>query len=284
MAPFIPNGKPPVTQVIGPENQPVKKNNRMAKIVLSLALASSAAVVAPNLEASAATEYATSHIVQKGDTMYSIAKKHGIFVEQLMAANFTKNTKIIIGQKLMIPHKTHMWFGNMENLDNRQHRVVKGDTLYNISKRTGVSIATIKSINNLKSDVIRIGQILNIYPDNGVRHLEHATYVVKSGDTKYTLQKMFGNAITLPSGTLRILQELPIKGEILQITTEEPFGLADGRVIEVKSGGKYYAINLYQGNERIQHLADRHDLRLTFTVVRVGERYELVSYAVQEMN
>ena len=106
---------------------------------------------------------------------------------------------------------------------------------------------------------------------------------MKSGDTKYTLQSKFGNTIALPSGTLQVLQELKVTGEVLEITIEEPFGLADGRVIEVKVDNDYYAINLYQGNAPIQHLADRNDLKLTFTVVRVDQRYEMVSYAVQEL-
>ena len=200
-----------------------------------------------------------------------------------MAANFTTSTKIIVGQKIAIPHKDQQWSGNQENLDDRNYRVVKGDTLYSISKRTGVSIDSIKRLNNLTSDIIKIGQILTLYPDVGVIHRTSASYTVKSGDTKYTLRNKFGNTITLPSGTLQVLQELKVSGEVLEITTEEPFGLADGRVIEVKVGNDYYAINLYQGNAPIEHLANRDDLRLTFTVVRVGQRYEMVSYAVQEL-
>ncbi|MGB6408345.1 MAG: LysM peptidoglycan-binding domain-containing protein [Planococcus donghaensis] len=255
----------------------------MAKILLSFALVSSAALAGPVSTPSAATEVASYYIVKKGDTFYSIAKKYGLVVEQLMAANFTTSTKIIVGQKIAIPHKDQPWSGNQENLDDRNYQVVKGDTLYSISKRTGVSIDSIKRLNHLTSDIIKIGQILTLYPDTGVINRTSASYTVKSGDTKYTLRNKFGNTITLPSGTLQILQKLKVSGEVLEITTEEPFGLADGRVIEVKVGNDYYAINLYQGNAPIEHLANRTDLRLTFTVVRVGPRYEMVSYAVQEL-
>ncbi|MDE0582353.1 LysM peptidoglycan-binding domain-containing protein [Planococcus sp. A6] len=260
-----------------------KGKKRLSKVLLSFALVSSAAAAGPIMSPSAATEVASYYIVQKGDTFYSIAKKYGLVVEQLMAANFTTSTKIIVGQKLAIPHKTQPWSGNQEDLNARNYQVVKGDTLYSISKRTGVSIDSIKKMNNLTSDLIIIGQVLTLYPDVGVIERTSATYYVKSGDTKYTLRNKFGNTITLPSGELQVLQPLKITGKVLELTTEEPFGLADGRVIEVKVGNDYYAVNLYQGNEPIQHLADRNDLRLTFTVVRVGERYEMVSYAVQEL-
>ncbi|MFP3357163.1 LysM peptidoglycan-binding domain-containing protein [Planococcus sp. SIMBA_143] len=271
---------PPANQK---EPRTPKGKKRLSKVLLSFALVSSAAAAGPILSPSAATEVASYYIVQKGDTFYSIAKKYGLVVEQLMAANFTTSTKIIVGQKIAIPHKTQPWSGNQEDLNARNYQVVKGDTLYSISKRTGVSIDSIKKMNNLTSDLIMIGQVLTLYPDVGVIERTSATYYVKSGDTKYTLRNKFGNTITLPSGELQVLQPLKITGKVLELTTEEPFGLADGRVIEVKVGNDYYAVNLYQGNEPIQHLADRNDLRLTFTVVRVGERYEMVSYAVQEL-
>lgn len=273
----------PVPPAKKKELQTPKGKKRLSKVLLSFALVSSAAAAGPIMSPSAATEVASYYIVQKGDTFYSIAKKYGLVVEQLMAANFTTSTKIIVGQKLAIPHKTQAWSGNQEDLNARNYRVVKGDTLYSISKRTGVSIDSIKKMNNLTSDLIMIGQVLTLYPDVGVIHKTSATYYVKSGDTKYTLRNKFGKTVTLPSGELQVLQPLKISGEVLEITTEEPFGLADGRVIEVKVGNDYYAVNLYQGNAPIQHLADRNDLRLTFTVVRVGERYEMVSYAVQEL-
>lgn len=273
----------PVPPAKKKEPQTPKGKKRLSKVLLSFALVSSAAAAGPVISPSAATEVASYYIVQKGDTFYSIAKKYGLVVEQLMAANFTTSTKIIVGQKIAIPHKTQPWSGNQEDLNTRNYQVVKGDTLYSISKRTGVSIESIKRMNNLTSDLIMIGQILTLNPDVGVIHRTSATYYVKSGDTKYTLRNKFGNTITLPSGELQVLQPLKISGEVLEITTEEPFGLADGRVIEVKVGNDYYAVNLYQGNEPIQYLADRNDLRLTFTVVRVGERYEMVSYAVQEL-
>lgn len=273
----------PVPPANKKETQTPKGKKRLPKVLLSFALVTSAAAAGPVMSPSAATEVASYYIVQKGDTFYSIAKKYGLVVEQLMAANFTTSTKIITGQKIAIPHKTQTWSGNQEDLSSRNYQVVKGDTLYSISKRTGVSIDSIKRMNNLTSDLIMIGQTLTLYPDVGVIHRTSTTYYVKSGDTKYTLRNKFGNTITLPSGELQVLQPLKVSGEVLEITTEEPFGLADGRVVEVKVGDDYYAINLYQGNEPIQYLADRNDLRLTFTVVRVSERYEMVSYAVQEL-
>lgn len=76
------------------------------------------------------------------------------------------------------------------------HTVVAGDTLWSISKKYNVSIDTIKSLNNLTTDMIRIGQILKL-KDTVVRPAPvtswpAVTYVVQPGDYVSTLAKKFG--------------------------------------------------------------------------------------------
>lgn len=53
-------------------------------------------------------------------------------------------------------------FKKVENMSLVQHVVVKGDTLYNISKRYGLTVEELKKINALASNEINIGQELNI--------------------------------------------------------------------------------------------------------------------------
>lgn len=56
------------------------------------------------------------------------------------------------------------------------HYVVKGDTLYNIAKRTGSSVTAIKSANGLSSNVISLGQSLVIPGTNRVVNVESYNY------------------------------------------------------------------------------------------------------------
>jgi flagellum-specific peptidoglycan hydrolase FlgJ len=53
-------------------------------------------------------------------------------------------------------------FKKVENMSLSQHIVVKGDTLYNISKRYGLTVEELKKINELGSSNISIGQALSI--------------------------------------------------------------------------------------------------------------------------
>ncbi|MDC3415979.1 C40 family peptidase [Aquibacillus salsiterrae] len=46
------------------------------------------------------------------------------------------------------------------------YSVKAGDTLWGISKKTGVSVTNLKKINSLSSDVIRIGQVLKLTSDS----------------------------------------------------------------------------------------------------------------------
>lgn len=55
------------------------------------------------------------------------------------------------------------------------HRVVKGDTLWDLSRKYKTSVDNLKKLNNLKSDVLQIGQKLIVYTAS--------YYTVKSGDT-----------------------------------------------------------------------------------------------------
>ena len=53
-----------------------------------------------------ASNAVAAHTVKKGDTLYSIAKKYGVSVEQIAKANNIKDNKIAIGAILTIPLKT----------------------------------------------------------------------------------------------------------------------------------------------------------------------------------
>ena len=90
------------------------------------------------------------YIVQKGDTLWSIANKYKTTVNKLKDINNLSSNLIVIGQKLLIPSNI------------KEYIVQKGDTLYSISRKFNTTITDIININNLKSTTIQIGQKLLI--------------------------------------------------------------------------------------------------------------------------
>ena len=80
--------------------------------------------------------------VQKGDTLFSIAKRHGMSVEELRAYNTGLTASLNIGQKISIPGSAQTKASAQKTI---VHIVKKGDTLYSIGRNYNVSV---KEINN----------------------------------------------------------------------------------------------------------------------------------------
>ena len=123
--------------------------------------------VTPQAPETAATEY----VVVQGDNFSKIAKKFGVTVKAIEAANpGIEPTKLHIGQKLSIPAAT----GNMAapapggmapagaTGGEAMYTVKSGDTLTQIAKTYGTTVKAIESENNLTTTKIIVGQKLKI--------------------------------------------------------------------------------------------------------------------------
>lgn len=92
----------------------------------------------------------TTYTVSKGDTLYNIAKKYNVSVDNLKVFNNLTSNNLSIGQILQIP----------TNSSNATYIVKKGDTLYSIAKKYNTTVDTIKSLNNLTNNSLSINQTL----------------------------------------------------------------------------------------------------------------------------
>lgn len=99
---------------------------------------------------------AATHVVQKGDSLWSISQNYGTSVQQLKALNNLNGDLIYPNQALHISAEE-----KTENQD-QIYRVVKGDSLWKISNKYGVSVPDLKAWNNLASDIIHPGQSLAV--------------------------------------------------------------------------------------------------------------------------
>jgi LysM repeat protein len=101
------------------------------------------------------------YIVQRGDTLSSIARRFRLSLAALMAANnITDANRIFIGQVLVIRGGTP----GAPSAGPRIHVVVRGDVLSRLARTYGTTVAQIKLWNNLKSDLIYVGQRLIVGP------------------------------------------------------------------------------------------------------------------------
>ena len=136
------------------------------------------------------------YIVQKGDTLWNISKKLDTSVDEIKRLNNLNSNLLYIGQVLKVPS-----FMTAED-SNIIYVVKSGDNLYNIAKAYNTTVNDIKSFNNLSSDKLSIGQIIKIpestsivTPSEDDVINEESVYVVKKGDTLYSIAKMFNTTV-----------------------------------------------------------------------------------------
>ena len=148
------------------------------------------------------------YTVKSGDSLWSISKKFGVSVDEIKQLNNLSGNLLNIGQNLLIPKKE-------EVSNTNTYTVQKGDTLYNIAKKFETNVDTLKSINNLTTDSLSIGQILKIPSD--VINDNFNTYIVQKGDTLYGIAQKFNTTVdkikklnNLTTNNLSIGQSLKI--------------------------------------------------------------------------
>ncbi|MFA7471482.1 MAG: LysM peptidoglycan-binding domain-containing protein [Spirosomataceae bacterium] len=119
------------------------------------------------VEATTAAEYYT---VVRGDTYYSVSRRYGLTVTELLELNQLKiSDKLLVGKKLLVkpgstttsaaPAKTATAPAKPQNV---VHTVRRGETLSSISRRYGVTVQQLIQHNSLKGSGIMAGQKLKI--------------------------------------------------------------------------------------------------------------------------
>ncbi|MBS3784795.1 MAG: LysM peptidoglycan-binding domain-containing protein [Anaerolineae bacterium] len=125
-------------------------------LTLGLILALMLTAVAPAL-----AESSIVHVVRPGDNLFRIGLRYGVTVDALVAANGLRNANYIwVGQKLIVPS------GNYPDPDapsSRVHTVRRGENLYRIALRYGISYQALASANDIVNpNHIYVGQHLRI--------------------------------------------------------------------------------------------------------------------------
>lgn len=103
------------------------------------------------------------HIVQPGETMYSISRLYDVSVASIKKWNELESIDLSIGQKLVIKRKTKIEneIKNNRSTSNAEIHVVEAsETLYSISRTYGVALEDLKKWNELEGNEISIGQEL----------------------------------------------------------------------------------------------------------------------------
>jgi len=143
------------------------------------------------------------YVVKKGDTLWDLAVSNNTSVKAIKDLNNLTSDSLKIGQQLLIPNYSNSSVKNSEN----SYIVKKGDTLWDIAKKYNISVSELKTLNNLNTNLLKIGQVLKLPSQN--------IYIVKKGDSLWKIAKENNTTINdlikinnLKNTTLQIGQKL----------------------------------------------------------------------------
>ncbi|WP_353684283.1 LysM peptidoglycan-binding domain-containing protein [Thermodesulfovibrio sp. 3907-1M] len=102
--------------------------------------------------------FAQTYAVKRGDSIYKIAKKFNVSVDEIKKVNNLKSNKLQTGMKLQIPEKNNKITKKSQQTD--YHIVKKGETLFRIAKKYNISVEELKRLNGLNSNKLSTGQKL----------------------------------------------------------------------------------------------------------------------------
>lgn len=135
------------------------------------------------------------YIVQRGDSLYSLALKYNTTVDKLRKLNNLNTNTLTIGQILVLPIET--------DIDEYDIYVVKkGDSLWSISRKFNIDINDLIELNNLKDLTLQVNQ--SILVPKQQENIETDLYIVKKGDTLWSIS----NKLNIPVQTLKELNNL----------------------------------------------------------------------------
>ncbi len=201
---------------------------------------------------SAKTQEYAIYKVKKGDTLYSIAEKFGVDVQELKSFNNLKSEKIIEGQELKIPAKGTAKKQKKETQEYGTYVVQKGAKLEHIAKKLGVSQRELEELNpELKGKWLTKGTVVKVPKQEQKKEKREGSYTVykikKGGRLEHVAERL-----GVPKEELERLNP-ELKGKWLSAGTEVKVPVKTERK-ELKVPYKTYVV---QRGAKLEHVAKK---------------------------
>ena len=138
-----------------------------------------------------------SHIVQGGDSLWSLASKYDTEVKIIKKINYLNNDLLSINDTLLIPLSKSK---SNNFIPYEMYIVSEGDTLWSIAKEYNIEIRDLSRMNSIdENSYLQLGQQLSIGNKNIHRNMESKKrtilYSVKQGDNLFKISELFDVSI-----------------------------------------------------------------------------------------
>lgn len=181
------------------------------------------------------------HEVEAGETIFGLSRRYGASVDEIKRASSLSENTLSIGQILSVPIGQAASMPEVDTLDNYlTHEVTTGETLYGISRQYGLTVAELKTLNDMADNALELGTLLivgqksvnnEILDDSAddtsgeveliADSLPGNVHIVGAGETIYSIARRYGvdvqelrEANKLTSNNISIDQRLTIPFEI----------------------------------------------------------------------
>lgn len=144
----------------------------------------------PNVNYNTETIYYT---VKRSDTLSAIASRYGTTVQEIAQINGIQNVNLIYpGQVLKIVTNSNIHGSETNGVGKTYYTIKRGDTLWRISRRYGISVQNIVEWNNIQNpNLIYPGQRLILYGNYSSSDRGNVYYTVQRGDTLWRIARRY---------------------------------------------------------------------------------------------
>lgn len=180
-------------------------------------------------------EESFSYKIQKGDTLYSLARKYDTKVELIKDINGLSSNNLRTGETIVIPGDGYVKSSPEPAGEPVVYKIRKGDTLGRIAQKFGVSVQSIRRANNINGNIIRAGSTMLI-PSTETRTID---YRVQKGDSLSYIARTHGSRVDLIKKANRLNSNSIYAGQILSLPVVRPGSASEGYIAKsYKDPGK----------------------------------------------
>ena len=165
-------------------------------------------------------------------------------IDNQTEAEYLKNNTESIGEAIVIALADYLNINYTPTTGSNYYIVKKGDSLYSIANANNTTVSDLKTLNNLTTNTLSIGQVLKL-PTSTIEEQpsnKNIIYTVKSGDTLYSIAKKYNTSVN----EIKVINNLTTNnlsiGQTLKIPTSSEEISSNYITYKVVSGDSLYSI------------------------------------------